>query len=129
MKSNVAFALENAGWPALLVDGAGTICGASPAAKGLFGAALDSESPRLAAIWSPENTSTADQLLAQWERSAAPTLLLKFQVKGGRAVSYLTSICALTRDGTKYYVLQLLRETTAAAGDPKPPGGGSRHGA
>src|SRR5664280_2114988 len=123
MKSNVAFALENAGWPALLVDGAGAICGASPAAKGLFGAVLDGESPRLAAIWSAENTSTAEQLLAQWERSAVPTLLLKFQVKDGRAVGYLTSICGLTRDGTKYYVLQLLRETMGAAADLKPPGG------
>src|ERR1035441_6789373 len=123
MKSDVAFALENAGWPALLVDGAGTICGASPAAKGLFGTALDGESPRLAAVWSPENSSTADELLAQWERSAAPTLLLKFQGKGGRAVGYLTSICALTKDGGKYYVVQLLRETTAAARDLKPPGG------
>jgi signal transduction histidine kinase/ActR/RegA family two-component response regulator len=62
-------------------------------------------------------------LLAQWERSAVPTLLLEFQVKDGRAVGYLTSICGLTRDGTKYYVLQLLRETMGAAADLKPPGG------
>ena len=40
MKSDVAFALENAGWPALLVDGAGAICRANPAALSLFGAAL-----------------------------------------------------------------------------------------
>jgi signal transduction histidine kinase/CheY-like chemotaxis protein len=123
MKSDVAFALENAGWPALLVDGAGTICGASPAARNLFSTALNGESPRLAAVWSPENTSTADQLLAQWEHSAVPTLLLKFQAEDGRAVGYLTSICALTKDDRKYYVLQLLRETTTAAAELKPPGG------
>jgi two-component system, cell cycle sensor histidine kinase and response regulator CckA len=123
MNSDVAFALENAGWPALLVDGAGTICGASPAAKSLFGAALSDEAPRLAALWSPENTSTADELLAQWERTAAPTLLLKFQGKDGGAIGYLTSICALTRDGRKYYVLQLLRESTPAAAEMKPAGG------
>ena len=121
MKSDVAFALENAGWPALLVDEGGTICGASPAAKSLFGAALADESPRLAAVWAPENTSTADELLAQWECAAAPTLLLKFRVKDGRAVSYLTWICALTKDGRKYYVLQLLRESTPAATELKPP--------
>ena len=39
MKSDVAFALENAGWPALLVDAAGAICRANPAATSLFGAA------------------------------------------------------------------------------------------
>src|SRR5664279_5117367 len=115
MKSDVAFALENAGWPALLVDGAGVLCGASPAAKSLFGAALAGESPLLSAVWAPENTTTADHFLAQWERSAVPTLLLKFRGRDGRAAGYLTSICALTTDGRKYYVIQLVRETTPLA--------------
>ena len=123
MKSDVAFALENAGWPALLVDGAGTICRANPAANSLFGAALDGESPRLSAVWAPENSSTADQFLAQWERSAAPTLLLKFRGKGGQTVGYLTSICAFTKDGQKYFVLQLLRESAAAAAEAEAAGG------
>ena len=123
MKSDVAFALESAGWPALLVDGASAICRANPAAMSLFGAALVGEAPRLAAIWAPENSSTADQFLAQWERSAAPTVPLKFRSKGGQPVGYLTSICAFTKDGQKYFVLQLLRESTSAAAEVKPPGG------
>jgi signal transduction histidine kinase len=122
MKSDVAFALENAGWPALLVDGAGVLCGASPAAKSLFGAALAGESPLLSAVWAPENTTTADHFLAQWERSAVPTLLLKFRGQDGRAVGYLTSICPFTSAGQKYYMLQLLRESTPVAGEMKPPG-------
>jgi signal transduction histidine kinase/ActR/RegA family two-component response regulator len=122
MKSDVAFAMENAGWPALLVDGAGILCGASSTAKSLFGAALTAESPPLAAIWAPENTTTADRFLAQWERTAVPTLLLKFRGKDGRAVGYLTWICPLTSDGRKYYMLQLLRESTPVAGEMKPPG-------
>jgi signal transduction histidine kinase/ActR/RegA family two-component response regulator len=122
MKSDVAFALENAGWPALLVDGAGVLCGASPAAKSLFGAALAGESPLLSAVWAPENTTTADHFLAQWERSAVPTLLLKFRGRDGRAVGYLTSICPFTSAGQKYYMLQLLRESTPVAGEMKPPG-------
>jgi two-component system cell cycle sensor histidine kinase/response regulator CckA len=123
MKSDVAFALESAGWPALVVDGASTICRANPAAMSLFGAALVGEAPRLAAIWAPDNSSTADQFLAQWERSAAPTVPLKFRSKGGQPVGYLTSICAFTKDGQKYFVLQLLREGTSVAVDVKPPGG------
>ena len=59
MKSDVVFGLENAGWPALLVDGAGTICRANPAAVTCFGAALAGGSPRLATIWAGENSSTA----------------------------------------------------------------------
>jgi len=123
MKSDVAFALENAGWPALLVAGAGTVCRANPAAAGLFGAALAGESPRLSAVWSPESSSTAEQFLAQWESSAVPTVLLKFRCKGGPAVSYLTSICAFTKDGKKYFVLQLLRESAPGAAEARPPGG------
>ena len=61
MKSDLGFALENAGWPALLVDAAGAICRANPAATSLFGAVLAGESPRLSAIWSPENSIAADQ--------------------------------------------------------------------
>jgi two-component system, cell cycle sensor histidine kinase and response regulator CckA len=123
MKSDVAFALESAGWPALLVDGASTICHANPAAKSLFGAALAGEAPRLAVVWAPDNSSTAEQFLALWERSGAPTVPLKFWCKGGQSVEYLTSICAFTKDGQKYFVLQLLRESTAAAAEVKPAGG------
>ena len=123
MKSDVAFALENAGWPALLVDGAGAICRANPAAVSLFGAALAGESPRLAAVWSPENRSTADQFLAQWEGSAAPTAPLKFRGKGNHAVDYLTAVCAFTKVGQKYCVLQLLRESAPGAAEAKPPAG------
>jgi two-component system, cell cycle sensor histidine kinase and response regulator CckA len=124
MKSEVAFALENAGWPALLVDGSGIICGASAAAQTLFGSVLDPASPPLAAIWAPDNTTTVDQSLAQWEHSVVPTLLLKFRAKDGRAISYLTSVCLLPSQGRRYYVLQLLRETAAAGPDAKPGGEG-----
>jgi signal transduction histidine kinase len=123
MKSDVGFALENAGWPAFLVDAAGAVCRANPAAASLFGAVLAGESPRLSAVWSPDSSGGADQFLAQWERSAAPTVSLKFRAKGGHTVGYLTSICAFTRDGQKYFVLQLLREDGSAAAETKLPAG------
>jgi two-component system, cell cycle sensor histidine kinase and response regulator CckA len=123
MKSNVAFALENAGWPVLLVDSAGAVCRTNQAALGLFGPALAVDSPRLSAVWASENTSAADQFLTQWERSAVPMVLLKFRGKSGQAVAYLTSICAFTQDGRKYFVLQLLREGVSAGPEAKPAGG------
>jgi signal transduction histidine kinase len=123
MKSDVAFALENAGWPALLVDGAGAVCRANQAALDLFGAALAGDSPRLSAVWSPENRSAADQFLAQWERSTVPTVPLKFRGKGGQAIAYLTSICTFSQDGRKYFVLQLLREDASVGPEVKRPGG------
>ena len=125
MKPDASFPLENAGWPAFLVDAAGTICRSNPAATSLFGAILTGESPRLSAVWSPENSSGPDQFLAQWERSGATTVPLKYQVKGGHTVGYLTSVCTFTRDGQKYFVLQLLREGASAIPEMRPPGGES----
>src|SRR5215203_6753429 len=110
MKFDVAFALENAAWPALLVDQASTICRVNPAAIKLFGATLEGESPLLSAIWCPENPGTAEQFLAHWERAPASTVLLKFRGKGGHDLSFLSSICAFARDGQKYFVLQLFPE-------------------
>jgi signal transduction histidine kinase/CheY-like chemotaxis protein len=123
MKADVAFALENAGWPALLVDGAGTVCHANQAALGLFGTALAGDSPLLSAVWSPENSSAADPFLAQWERSPVPTVTLKFRCKGGQTTGYLTSLCAFTKEGQKHFVLQLLRESASAAAEGRPAGG------
>ena len=81
MKADVVFGLENAGWPALLVDGASTVCRANPMAVRLFGAAMEGEAPRLSAIWLPENSGTAEQFLARWERSPAGTVTLKLREK------------------------------------------------
>jgi signal transduction histidine kinase len=117
MKHDIVFALENAGWPALLVDGSNILCRANAAAIKLFGSVLEGGSPELSAIWSLENSSPAEQFLASWERSPTPTVALKFRAKGGMAVSALTSICAFTKDGEKYFVLQLLPESESAVAE------------
>ncbi len=123
MKSEAVFALEQSGWPAFLVDAAGTICRANASAVNLFGAALTGESPGLAVIWSPENPGTPEQYLAQWERSAAPTVPLKFRGKGGHTLSCLTSLCTFLKEEQRYFVLQLLREGNAAGPEVKPANG------
>src|SRR5262245_37896779 len=110
MKADVGFTLENAGWPALLVDGASTICRANQAAVKLFGLALEGSSPLLSAIWAPENTGTADQFIAHWERSPSQVTTLKFRSKGGNTISLPVAICCFSKDGEKYFVLQFLPE-------------------
>jgi two-component system cell cycle sensor histidine kinase/response regulator CckA len=112
MKSDVIFTLDNAGWPALLVDSASTICRANVSAIKLFGATLEGGAPLLSAIWAPENNTTAEQFLAHWERSPSSSVNLKFRAKGGSAVQYSTSICAFSKDEQKYFVLQLLPENS-----------------
>ena len=118
MKPEVAFLLESASWPALLVDAASTVLRVNQAADKVFGPALAGESPLLSTIWSPENGVTADHFLAQWERSPSPTVSLKFLVRGGGTAAYTTSICACASDVAKLFVFQLLVEPARGA-EPK----------
>jgi hypothetical protein len=56
MKPEVVFGLENAAWPALLVNAGGAVLRANTRRRSKrFGAALAGEMPAVAAIWSPEN--------------------------------------------------------------------------
>jgi len=110
MKPNVVFPLENAGWPALLLDGSTAIVRANPAAVKVFGASLEGDGPLLSAIWSPENGSAPEQFIANWERAPQPTVALKLRVKGGAVSPFLVSICSFAQGGEKNLVLQLLPE-------------------
>ncbi|HTL18695.1 MAG TPA: hypothetical protein VL793_15770, partial [Patescibacteria group bacterium] len=113
MKSSAVFQLENAAWPALLLDGATTICRANPAAIRLFGSALEGGTPLLASIWAAENNISPEQFFPQWERSPSPSLVLKFRTRGGNTVRATASICSFSRDGQKCFLIQLLPEAGA----------------
>jgi two-component system, cell cycle sensor histidine kinase and response regulator CckA len=115
MKLDEVFALENAGWPALLVNDACTILRSNQTARKLFGPALEGVSPLLGAIWAPENGPTAEQFLAQWERSPAATVSLKFRVKGGGTSSFSASICSFQKDEQRFFIFQLLPDWSFAA--------------
>jgi two-component system cell cycle sensor histidine kinase/response regulator CckA len=106
------FALENAGWPAFLVDGAGVIYDSNQAGIKVFGSAVQGEAARLSAIWTPENSSTADEFFVQWKQSQIPSIPAQFKTQEGTSVSYLTSICAATAEGHEYFLIQLLPENT-----------------
>jgi len=124
MKPELLFPFENAGWPALLVDADCTICRANPAAVTLMGPPLEGPSPRLAAIWSPDNEGTPEQFFPRWERAPGPSVRLKFRIKGGTTRSCPVAICSFTKDQQKYYVLQLLTESLAVAEAAGPDGEG-----
>ena len=116
MKSSPVFQLENAAWPALLLDGATTIQRANAAAVRLFGPALEGATPRLGLLWSPENSATAEQFLAQWERSPTPTAQIKLRTKGGGTVVCSASICSFVKDEQKLFLIQLLPENVSTDG-------------
>ena len=114
MSSEIVFGLESAAWPALLVDTRGFIMRANASALGVFGTVLSGSLPPLSAIWAPDNNETVEQFLSQWEQTAAPTAQLKFKTIKG-AASFLTSICLFTKDGRKWFVLQMLPAGVPAA--------------
>ena len=117
MKPEVVFGLENAAWPALLVNAGGAVLMFNGAAKTVFGAALDGNPAQLAAIWSPANGRAAADFLAQWEKSPASLVELKFRATGGLEKKFSTAIALLANEGSKWFVLQLLSlpEIPAAA--------------
>ena len=108
MKPEVVFGLENAAWPALLVNAGGAVLMFNGAAKTVFGVALDGNPAQLAAIWSPANRRAAADFLAQWEKSPALLVELKFRATGGLEKKFSTAIALLANEGSKWFVLQLL---------------------
>ncbi len=116
MKSEIVFALENASWPALMVDSTGVIRRVNEAAQSVFGPVLREESSRLSAIWSPENSVPADQFVSRLEISLESSMMLKFLIKGGTQAIFMTHICPTSTGQQKYFVLQLFRESVAPAG-------------
>jgi len=116
MKPEVVFGLESAAWPSLLFNAAGVVLRANTAASAMFGKLLAGENPPLSAIWSPENGSPPEDYFANWEKSPTSTAELKFRNAGGATTKFMVAICAFSRDGGKWYVLQLL-----PAPEPAPP--------
>ena len=119
MKPEVVFGLENATWPALLVNMAGAVMLTNTAAKNIFGAAPGERPAQLAAIWAPENGGTAADFLALWAQSPAAVSVLKFKTAGGAAATFSTAICQFNNNGERWLVLQLLPVVGGAVSVPE----------
>jgi signal transduction histidine kinase len=108
MKPDVVFGLEGAAWPALLLDTSYVILRANAAAMGMFGAAISSSLPQLAAIWPAENGGPPDRFFARWQQSPTPTVNLLFRVASGATVKFTAAICVFGGETQRWYVIQLL---------------------
>jgi two-component system cell cycle sensor histidine kinase/response regulator CckA len=112
MKSDVSFQLESAAWPAFMVEAGGTIRHANSAAITFFGPKLEGEGISLSALWA-DQTETAEQFLARWERSAMAVIPIKYHGKGGTVATFDTFICS-ARDGQQRYIFQLIKDQSRA---------------
>ena len=108
MKPEVVFGLENAVWPALLLNARGAVLLANTAAISAFGSALNGNPAQLAAIWAAENGGTAVDFLVRWEAKPVAQTILKFRATGGVPTEYATMMCQFTGEGSKWFVMQLL---------------------
>src|SRR5690242_153139 len=124
MKFDLGFALDNAGWPAFVVDDSGIVRHANQAAVNTFGAVIGGGPALSASIWSPESDFTPEEFLAKSDRSSTPMTPLKLRVKGGATTQFTAYVCSLVRDGQKFFLFQLLNDNTPApTAEPASPQG------
>ena len=119
MKPEVVFGLENATWPALLVNTAGAVTLANAAAKDVFGASLAATPAQLASIWSPENGGGATEFISLWQKSPSAVSTLKFKTTSGTTATFTTAICQFNNNGEAWLVLQLLAGVSGAEAVPE----------
>lgn len=115
MKPELAILLDDAGWPAFMVDRSGSVQHMNSAARTLFSGALDAHAPALAQIWSIENPTAAPQFLADWMETQAPAALIRFKLPQARAEACLTSFCRVGN----LVLMQILPQNGNGSLDPK----------
>ncbi len=109
MKPETIFALENASWPALLVDRAGAIRAVSLGAKKVFGQVVVTRPTLAQSVWSRENEQTVEEFFAAYDDMAEKPVELRFKGRDGSTCSYQTHICPLTGEGEQFFLLQIFK--------------------
>src|SRR5688572_28214814 len=123
MKSETVFALENANWPALLVEASGGIRGASIGAKSLFGESVTSRPTLAESIWASENTVSPEEFLASYDDLTPKNYEAWLKDAEGNAVKSRVHICRLRVDNSDLFLLQMFakpKEETVKAAPPAP---------
>lgn len=108
MSQEIIFGLENASWPALLVDARGIVMRANPSALGVFGSAFNGSTAPLSSVWSKDNGETPEQFLSRWEQKPFPAAQVKYKTADGAEVEFSTAVCAFAKDSRKWFVLQMI---------------------
>jgi len=118
------FGLENAAWPALLVNAGGSILHANAAAKTAFGTGVSGDTAQLATIWSPENNGSVADFLARCGQSPPARDTLKFRAASGASAAFNTSVCHLNQTGKPCLLLQLQSAAASNGAEAKAVPGG-----
>lgn len=121
MKAETVFALEHAGWPALLVDAAGHIRAVSLGAKNTFGQIVVTRPILGQSVWSRENDQTPEEFFACFDEMNDGPVELRFKGRDGSTCSYQTHICPMMHDGEELFLLQIFRTSQGGSKNPEAP--------
>ncbi len=102
MKQEVAFVLEEASWPAFLLDNGGVILRANSLARNLAAGASD-----LGAILVAGAGEQVQGLLCQGEGKSQQGLKLQVKCPSGQSLEFASFISPVVRGSQTYYLLQL----------------------
>jgi signal transduction histidine kinase len=120
MKSEDVYGLENAGWPALVLDSGGTVRGCNQSALVWFGAGVAKGSPPLYRLVAEEDAGKASKLLLTGGPDSIPVPSIRFRTKDGRLESRRAMVCTIGVNGSSRFLLQLLPEAAALLEQPGP---------
>ena len=109
MKSETVFALENANWPALLVDAAGGIRAASQGAIKFFGQVIITRPDLGQSVWSKENEQSPEEFFASYDQLRDESYRLRFKGSDGSTSTHQTHISPLRLDNTDLFLLQIFK--------------------
>src|SRR5579862_9035060 len=112
MRRETDFVLEQAAWPAMLLEENGSIRRANQAARRMFDFAARPDGADLGAIWDPSNPTPAENLLR--EANGGETSRVKLRVVGGGSAEFVVHLAKVVRDSYPYLVLQLFKDSGGA---------------
>ena len=109
MRRETDFVLEQAAWPAMLLEESGSIRRANQAARRVFGFASKVSAPALASIWDASNEVSLERLLREPEKGEMARL--KLRVAGNQTAQFVAHLAKVVRENTAYLVLQLFKDS------------------
>ena len=112
MRRETDFVLEQAAWPAMLLEKNGRICRVNQAARRVFDLPASLGEANFASLWADGNKIPPEEFLR--DEIAAGTGQLKLLVAGGAKAQFVAHGAKVARDGNQYVVLQLFKDSGAA---------------
>ena len=112
MRRETDFVLEQAAWPAMLLEENGRICRVNQAARRIFDLPAWPRAASVASLWDNEGKTPPEELLR--ESIVAGTARVNLRVTGGAKARFVAHGTKVAREGHLYVVLQLFKDSGAA---------------